>query len=104
MEPVGARTSRARPRDGRRRAERGTFLPAHVPARVRGSRRDASDRLRRPGPRRLRRPAARGGVNTTLLQRAVWLAGITLVAAIAAVAITRRDASGNQSLPGAVVV
>jgi len=43
-------------------------------------------------------------VNTTLLQRAVWLAGITLVAAIAAVAITRRDASGNQSLPGAVVV
>lgn len=43
-------------------------------------------------------------MNTTILQRAVWLAGITLVAAIAAVAITRRDASGNQNLPGAVVV
>lgn len=43
-------------------------------------------------------------MNTTLLQRAVWLAGITLVAAIAAIAITRRDASGNRSLPGAVVV
>jgi rare lipoprotein A (peptidoglycan hydrolase) len=43
-------------------------------------------------------------MNSTVLQRAVWLAGITLVAAIAAVAITRRDASGNGSLPGAVVV
>jgi len=43
-------------------------------------------------------------VNTTLVQRAVWLAGITLVAAIAALAITRRDAGTNRSLPGAVVV
>jgi rare lipoprotein A len=43
-------------------------------------------------------------VNSVVLQRAVWLAGITLVAAIAAVAITRRDAAGNESLPGAVAV
>ena len=43
-------------------------------------------------------------MKTTVPQRAVWLAGITLVAAIAAVAITRRDAAGTDSLPGAVVV
>jgi rare lipoprotein A len=43
-------------------------------------------------------------VNSVVLQRAVWLAGITLVAAIAAVAITRRDAAGNGSLPDAVAV
>jgi rare lipoprotein A len=43
-------------------------------------------------------------VNTTLVQRAVWLAGITLVAAIAALAITRRDAGSNRNLPGAVAV
>jgi len=43
-------------------------------------------------------------VSTTLVQRAVWLAGITLVAAIAALAITRRDAGSNRQLPGAVVV
>ena len=40
----------------------------------------------------------------TLLQRAVWLAAITLVAAVAALAITRRDAGGNNNLPGAVAV
>ena len=39
-----------------------------------------------------------------LVQRAVWLAGITLIAAIAAVAITRRDFGNNRNLPGAVVV
>jgi rare lipoprotein A len=43
-------------------------------------------------------------MNSTVLQRSVWLAAITIVAAVAAVAITRRDASGNGSLPGAVVV
>jgi rare lipoprotein A (peptidoglycan hydrolase) len=43
-------------------------------------------------------------VSSTLLQRAVWLAGITFVAAIAALAITRRDAESNRRLPGAVVV
>ena len=43
-------------------------------------------------------------MNNTVLQRAVWLAAITLVAAIAAVAITRRDASGHNSVPGAVPV
>jgi rare lipoprotein A (peptidoglycan hydrolase) len=39
-----------------------------------------------------------------LVQRAVWLAGITFVAAIAAVAITRRDAGRHAKLPGAVAV
>lgn len=43
-------------------------------------------------------------MRATLVQRAVWLAGITLVAAIAALALTRRDADSNQRLPGAVVV
>jgi rare lipoprotein A (peptidoglycan hydrolase) len=43
-------------------------------------------------------------VNTTLLQRALWLAGITLVAAIVALAITRRDAGSDDNLPGAVTV
>ncbi len=39
-----------------------------------------------------------------LLQRAFWLAGITLVAAIAALAITRRDAGSDRNLPGAIAV
>ena len=39
-----------------------------------------------------------------LLQRALWLAGITLVAAVAALAITRRDAGSDRNLPGAVAV
>ena len=39
-----------------------------------------------------------------LVQRALWLAGITLVAAVAALAITRRDAGSNRNLPGAVAV
>ena len=39
-----------------------------------------------------------------LIQRAFWLAGITLVAAIAALAITRRDAGSNRNLPGAIAV
>jgi rare lipoprotein A len=43
-------------------------------------------------------------VSTTLVQRALWLAGITLVAAIAALAITRLDAGGHEKLPGAVPV
>jgi rare lipoprotein A (peptidoglycan hydrolase) len=38
------------------------------------------------------------------VQRAVWLAGITLVAALAAVALTRRDAGDDRVLPGAVAV
>ena len=42
-------------------------------------------------------------MNPQLVQRAVWLAGITLIAAIAAVAITRRDVGNNRNLPGAVV-
>lgn len=43
-------------------------------------------------------------MNSSLVQRAVWLAGITLIAVIAALAITRRDAGSNRNLPGAVVV
>ncbi|HEY3018117.1 MAG TPA: septal ring lytic transglycosylase RlpA family protein [Gaiellaceae bacterium] len=43
-------------------------------------------------------------MNPVLVQRAVWLAGITFVAAIAAVAITRRDSDSHRSLPGAVAV
>ena len=43
-------------------------------------------------------------MNPTLVQRAVWLAAITLVAALAALAITRRDAGSHNNLPGAVAV
>ena len=43
-------------------------------------------------------------MSPVLAQRAVWLAGITLVAAIAAIAITRREEGSRASLPGAVVV
>jgi len=44
-------------------------------------------------------------VSPTLVQRAVCLAGICFVAAIAAVAITRRhDDNRSKNLPGAVVV
>ena len=40
-----------------------------------------------------------------LVQRGVWLAGVCFVAAIAAVAITRRDAGGSaKNLPSAVPV
>ena len=40
----------------------------------------------------------------SLVQRAVWLAGITLLAAIAALAITRRDEDRAGALPEAVAV
>jgi len=43
-------------------------------------------------------------MTAALVQRAFWLAGITLVAAIAALAITRRDAGSNRNLPGAIAV
>jgi rare lipoprotein A (peptidoglycan hydrolase) len=43
-------------------------------------------------------------VNRISVQRAAWLAAITFVAAIAALALTRRDADSSQNLPGAVVV
>lgn len=38
------------------------------------------------------------------LQRAAWLAGIALVAALAALALTRRDSGDSRSIPGAVAV
>jgi rare lipoprotein A len=43
-------------------------------------------------------------VSPTLLQRLVWLAAITLVAAIAALAITRRDAGGRRDIPAGVPI
>jgi rare lipoprotein A (peptidoglycan hydrolase) len=43
-------------------------------------------------------------VNAPLVQRALWLAGITLIAALVALAITRRDAGSNRNLPGAIAV
>jgi rare lipoprotein A (peptidoglycan hydrolase) len=43
-------------------------------------------------------------VNAPFVQRALWLAGITLVAGIVALAITRRDAGSNRNLPGAIAV
>jgi rare lipoprotein A (peptidoglycan hydrolase) len=43
-------------------------------------------------------------VNLPLVQRGVWLAGITLIAVLVAVAISRRDVGSNRNLPGAVAV
>ena len=43
-------------------------------------------------------------MNPHLVQRALWLAGITLIAAIAALAIREREAGSNRNLPGAVAV
>ena len=43
-------------------------------------------------------------MNPSHLQRIVWLAGVTFVVGIAALAIARRDAGGNDSLPGAIPV
>ena len=43
-------------------------------------------------------------MNAPLVQRALWLAGITLIAALVALAITRRDAGGNRNLPRAIAV
>ena len=40
----------------------------------------------------------------TLLQRIVWLAAITLVVAVAALALARREAGGDDNIPGAVTV
>jgi hypothetical protein len=37
-------------------------------------------------------------------QRVVWLVGVTLVAAIGALALSRRDADGNQAVPRPVTV
>ncbi len=38
------------------------------------------------------------------LQRIVWLAGVTLVVAVAAVALGRRDAGGKSDVPGSIPV
>jgi hypothetical protein len=43
-------------------------------------------------------------VTPTHLQRVVWLAGITLIVGVAALALARRDAGGNDDLPGAIPV
>jgi rare lipoprotein A (peptidoglycan hydrolase) len=43
-------------------------------------------------------------VSAAQLQRAVWLAGIAFVAALAALALTRRDSGNGGNLPGAVAV
>lgn len=44
-------------------------------------------------------------MSPTTVQRTVWLAGITLIVAVAALALARRDAGGSkQKLPGAVPV
>jgi rare lipoprotein A (peptidoglycan hydrolase) len=43
-------------------------------------------------------------VNAALVQRAVWLAGITLIAGLVALAITRHDAGSNRNLPSAIAV
>lgn len=43
-------------------------------------------------------------MRSTLVQRGLWLAGITLVATISAVAITRANSDSDKDLPNAVTV
>jgi rare lipoprotein A (peptidoglycan hydrolase) len=43
-------------------------------------------------------------VSPAILQRTLWLAGFTLVVAVAALALARRDAGGSHDLPGSVRV
>ena len=43
-------------------------------------------------------------MNSTIVQRTVWLAGITLIVAVASLALARRDAGGGHRIPGAVPV
>src|SRR2546430_7845733 len=105
MESVGSGAGRTRSRGRRRRARRGADLPAHVSPRVRERRRRSSRRLRRGRARVVRGRAGRRLLeNPAVLQRTVWLAGITLAVAIAALALARRDAGGGHDLPGAVPV
>ena len=41
-------------------------------------------------------------MSPTTVQRTVWLAGITLIVAVAALALARRSGSGHPAIPGAV--
>jgi hypothetical protein len=43
-------------------------------------------------------------VTPTTLQRVAWLAAITLIVAVAALALARRNAGGSHKIPGAVPV
>jgi rare lipoprotein A (peptidoglycan hydrolase) len=43
-------------------------------------------------------------MNPTHLQRMVWLAGITLIVGVAALALARRDAGGGQKMPPGISV
>lgn len=43
-------------------------------------------------------------MTSTILQRTVWLGAITLVVAVGALALARRDAGGGHTIPGAVPV
>src|SRR6266550_6853749 len=105
MESLGAGASGTRSRHRRRGPQRGALVSPDVPTRVRRPRRRTSAGFRRAGTGRLRRRAAhRRRVNAPLVQRALWLAGITLIAALVALAITRRDAGSNRNLPRAIAV
>src|SRR5205814_495145 len=104
MERLGARTPRSRAGERRRRAQRGAFLPADVPTRVRQCGRRPAGRLRRRCPRDVRRRARCRVfvVSPTTIQRTIWLAAITLIVAVAALAFARRSGSGHPPIPGAV--
>jgi len=43
-------------------------------------------------------------VTPTNLQRIVWLAGITLIVGVAAIALGRRDSGGSTNIPDAITV
>src|SRR5207247_10932408 len=105
MESLGAGASGPRSRHRRRRAQRRALVSFDVPTRVRRPRRSTAGGFRRARAGRLRRRAAhRRRVNAALVQRALWLAGIILIAALIALAITRRDAGSHRNLPGALAV
>ena len=41
-------------------------------------------------------------MSSTVVQRAVWLAAITLIVGLAALALARRSGGGHENVPGAV--
>src|SRR5262249_8129415 len=96
VERVGARTACTR----RRGTCRGGRVPAARAPSVRDRGRPAAGELR-PGHPRVVRPAPLRGLNPALAQREVALAGVALLAAVVAIAVTstRGSNAGAQLKP-----
>ena len=100
VEPLGARAADAASGAARTRRATTSGGTSRLPARVRPARRHAADRVRRPRPRVVRRADRRPrAVTLSVLQRTVALAAVALLAAVAALALSR-ETSGGDTGPG----